>query len=113
MNLRKIIILLMPFFLIGCKSVSSFPNRSYFVSDNKIVIGMSVSEFISFYGEPYKKNFFFDADSVFNEKLYYKEQIYNRVFYTIISAFEFRNSKLISQNQEPEKKLHDDCNCNK
>ncbi len=95
----------------GCKSISSFPTRSSFVEKSDILIGMPIDEFVSLYGEPYKKSFFYAEDSAFHQKLYYKEQIYNRVFYTINSIFEFRESKLIYQNQEMEKRLYDNCDC--
>jgi len=109
----KIIALLIPFFFTGCHSLSSVPSQSHFVKENKVVIGMPENEFISLYGEPYKKSFFYDSDSIFHEKLYYKEQIFNHIYYTINSVFEFKGSKLISQNQESEKKLYDNCNCDK
>lgn len=113
MRLRIITILAFLFLIAGCKSISHIANQSRFITGGEISVGISVSEFLSSYGEPQMRSFFYDSDSIFHEKLEYKELVYdNHIFYTVNSVFEFQGHKLVSQQQEAKERHTGNCNCN-
>ena len=91
-------------------STTAFIKKSQF-NANLESIGMSKTNFILKYGEPYKMSFYYDKNNTLYEELYYKEQIFNTVYFTINTVVVFKDSLLISQGQKDEKRLYSTCNC--
>ncbi len=104
MNSRSLL-LLIPFLLLAC-SVQRASN----LSAGTIKPGMTKAEVTSLHGKPYKESFNYDANKVLHEDLYYKENIYIHKWYEITSVLHFENTKLVSMEQEKEKRIYSERN---
>lgn len=71
---------------------------------------MSKQDFISRYGKPYNQEISY-VDSLVNEKLFYKEELYISGWYVITTAFHFENNRLVKQEIANEEKKYPICNC--
>lgn len=66
-------------------------------SSEEVQLGMTKTEFVKKFGQPYNKEMFLTADNHPMERLFYKEQVYSGVWCTIITAFTFSDSRLVEQ----------------
>lgn len=83
------------FGLAGCASVLGVQNSKF--ASEKIEIGMGKGEFLKLFGNPYAKEMTVDAYNHPVERLLYKESLYASEWYTLTTAFIFRDGKLVRQ----------------
>ena len=108
-NIKKILFL----FLCSCytkKQISRF-------TTSKVELGITKSDFLTKFGQPFSQTQSFTLENELEEKLYYKEKfnlsaLYKEAGFIVTTIFTFQNSKLVKQEIK-EDKMFEQCNCQK
>ncbi len=99
----KLITLVFALFLLG-SCASLYPSRVSNFTANRVELGMSKTDFLAKFGNPYKQNFFYNDADEYCEVLFYREtlmvgQSFNAEAVEMDTIFTFVNGKLESQQQ--------------
>ena len=78
---------------------------SKFTSAN-IELGMSQSDFVAKFGNPFNKELSYTQDNHKREKLFYKEEIFRGYWQLVTTAFTFVDSKLTNQEIVKEDRVY-------
>ena len=111
-NIKKILILFLCITaLCSCytkKQISRF-------TTSKVELGITKSDFLAKFGQPFSQTQSFIHENELEEKLYYKEKfnlsaLYKETGFIVTTIFTFQNSKLVKQEIK-EDKMFEQCNC--
>ncbi len=95
MSLKKIILFMFCAITVSCASLFGVQHSKF--TSEKIEIGMSKSDFLKLFGEPYAKEMLTDIQNRPVEHLLYQESLYDLEWYTLTTAFVFQGGKLVGQ----------------
>lgn len=84
---------------------------------SKVELGISKSNFLATFGQPFSQTQSFTHGNELEEKLYYKEKfnlspLYKETGFIVTTIFTFQDSKLIKQEIK-EDKMFEQCDCQK
>lgn len=96
----------------SCASYFRVQEKSRF-STADIIPGISKKEFVEKYGDPTTRDVSYDENKILNETLYYKESYRAQVWTVSITAFYFKDGKLVEQKVVKEQNEYNSCNCSK
>ncbi len=99
----KIITLALALFLFG-SCASLLPKRESKFTPDKVELGMSKSDFLVKFGNPYKQNFFYNEKGEYCEVFFYRETLmvgeaFASEAIDMDTVFTFIEGKLVSQEQ--------------